>query len=513
MATYYFNPIAGSDSNNGLTPALAKASFDVFRANNLGTFGDTFLLHRGMEHVVANRNLPSGNSLGNPTTVESYGEAQVPYAIVKAGSSVAALNISQRNYTLLKNILFDGNGLTVPVYISSTATNSSTGHRVQRCKFTNSAGDNPGLYIGRENTTNTSTDYIVEDCEFYDNAASGITLMAVQNAIIRRCKAWRNGASGIGGGHGIHTQSRHIFHTSGWVLVTGTIYNRALPAFATDVFFVRHPSYPHMVKNTATPTAPGVGEFGVDSGNLYVNVGANPNGPTMAYVWSVSSGIQYEFCEAFQNLFGVAPFQEGHGLSFDDWTSDSVMKGCVSHNNEGRGFSINGGTGNRLFGCIAYGNESVGFASGSGPSNTVRNCTFFNNNVGRGANAAEMLFDNTANNSTVSNSILIGTSAIGINFGTATGCVASTNGISGFATAVSGGTVSGTITTDARPYVRSDGSLIVPDTATIATVGTENPFATSGAYAAGVTLANGRLRPGYAPVGAYMAVVPRSPRL
>lgn len=62
------------------------------------------------------------------------------------------------------------------------------------------------------------------------------------------------------------------------------------------------------------------------------------------------------------------------------------------------------------------------------------------------------------------------------------------------------------------PYVRPDGSLKVPNTATIATVGTDNPLATSGTYVPGVTLANGRLRPGYTCIGAYMAVVPRAAR-
>lgn len=62
------------------------------------------------------------------------------------------------------------------------------------------------------------------------------------------------------------------------------------------------------------------------------------------------------------------------------------------------------------------------------------------------------------------------------------------------------------------PIVRSDGSLKVPSTATLATVGTDNPLATSGTYVGGVTLRNGRLRPGYTPIGAYMAVLPRAAR-
>jgi parallel beta-helix repeat protein len=58
------------------------------------------------------------------------------------------------------------------------------------------------------------------------------------------------------------------------------------------------------------------------------------------------------------------------------------------------------------------------------------------------------------------------------------------------------------IVTDVRPFVEPDGSLKTGD----------NPLATAGTYRAGVTLANGRLRPGFVPIGAYMAVLPRTAR-
>ena len=53
----------------------------------------------------------------------------------------------------------------------------------------------------------------------------------------------------------------------------------------------------------------------------------------------------------------------------------------------------------------------------------------------------------------------------------------------------------------ADPQVRTDGS-IRPN----------SPCATTGIYAQGIPLSNGRLRPGYTPIGAYMAVVPRAAR-
>lgn len=54
----------------------------------------------------------------------------------------------------------------------------------------------------------------------------------------------------------------------------------------------------------------------------------------------------------------------------------------------------------------------------------------------------------------------------------------------------------------ADPQVLSDGS-IRPN----------SPCATTGIYAQGIPLSNGRLRPGYTPIGAYMAVQPRAPRI
>jgi parallel beta-helix repeat protein len=53
----------------------------------------------------------------------------------------------------------------------------------------------------------------------------------------------------------------------------------------------------------------------------------------------------------------------------------------------------------------------------------------------------------------------------------------------------------------ADPRVFSDGSIA-----------SNSPCATTGLYASGIPLVNGRLRPGYVPIGSYMAVQPRTPR-
>lgn len=287
MPTYFFDPDLGNDANPGTSEAAPKRSLDVFLAAGSMTFSDEARLKRGARHILStSRTLPNGQ-VDRPTKLTAYGVAQVPYAFVEnpSGAGSYAINLSQRSWITLEDLRFDANAGLGAVYWSSTGLGNATDGVVRRCLFTGTAGgDRAGLHIGRENTTNVARRFLVEDCEFFGNSASGITLVAVQIARIRRCKAWGNGWGGPGGGHGIHTQSRHVFVTSGWTLVSGTIYSRTLAAHELDVFYARHPSFPALTKNTATPTAPSIGQFGVSDGLLYVNINADPNSPTITYV-------------------------------------------------------------------------------------------------------------------------------------------------------------------------------------------------------------------------------------
>ncbi len=65
----------------------------------------------------------------------------------------------------------------------------------------------------------------------------------------------------------------------------------------------------------------------------------------------------------------------------------------------------------------------------------------------------------------------------------------------------SGGSIEGSAVTQ-DPRVQSDGGIPA-----------SSPVATAGTYVSGVTLANGRLRPNFTPIGAYMAVLPRTARV
>ena len=65
-------------------------------------------------------------------------------------------------------------------------------------------------------------------------------------------------------------------------------------------------------------------------------------------------------------------------------------------------------------------------------------------------------------------------------------------------------------TTDPTPFLSNEGALRIPDGTLLTTLGANNPLALSGAYISGVQLRNGRMRPGFCPVGACQAVLPRT---
>lgn len=453
MATYYFDADNGSDGNDGLTPGTAKRWLEPFGAGA----SDRLLFRRGTRQLIqttAEKTIVNGVP-GAPTYYGVYGEAQVPYAIFTkpAGSPGSTiLNGSHRRDYVVEDLFFDLAGTSAynSLYVSATTSGNANGIRIRRCKFANSVGDRAGLYVGVENTINTVFDVLIDDCEFWNCGADGLTILAGSGVIARNCRGWDNGLTGVNGGHNFRMSSRFVSVSSGWTLVSGTVYSRALGSHETDVAFVRHGSYPRMVKNVATPTAPTVGQFGVSGGLLYINANGNPNGGSVNYVWRAGANNGFEYCHSLRSRWNTAaPFHEGHGMSFDDWASDSWMIGCVIEDSEGLGVSINGGDNNLIHACVIQRSEMRGISLGSGAGNQVTHCEFLRNNTGRDASNAEIGGSATAANTVIRNNIMHSPGrTYGVYFDSASGCVAENNLVFGTTDAVFGGTETGTVTID-----------------------------------------------------------------
>jgi len=500
MATYYFDGTNGDDANAGTSEALPWKSYDAKFSST--TTNDVLYFKRGTTQTVTT----AFQGIRDGFRMYAYGAGPRPRWVASGAqaSSGMILNFSRRTNVVVEDQDFDATGTTRAVFCAAQSTFATSNVTFRRCLFHNATGDGAPV-IQEQTTAQQPSNYTFQECEFYDNGGHGSIVMGSGHRFLQ-CKAYRNGAVAAAGGHGFSARAARTEVTSGWTLVTGSVYQRTLAAVEVTVFGVYTLTGQRaLTQNTATPTSPGAQEWGQSGTTLYVNVAGNPNGQTIVYAWAPCTNLRYVGCEAYDNIWNqAAPYLEGHGFAADDWTSDSQYVGCVSRDNDGAAFSFNRGSNNKLMGCVATRNDSAGLTSVAGSGNQVRNCVFVDNNAGNAPASWEILFDQaSATSCVVTNSVLIGDVTNGVQFNVTAGGTATTNAIFGYTSATQNGSASGTIVANVRQWLNSDGSLVMPG----------NPLATAGTYVSGVTLANGRLRPNFTPIGAYMAVLPRTVRV
>lgn len=468
MATYYFDSVNGNDSNPGTDINAPKATYDAWTQASTAA-GDRFLFKRGTTQLIttSNKSLIGGTAAA-PVYYGAYGPSHLPRPkFITTNTATGIFNQSRRSHYIVEDWHFDMEGAEInSLYISATSLGDVTNVRIRRCLFENAGGDFAGLYIGREASAFVTYNVEVHQCVFRGNGADGITVLACSGVLVKDCVGYDNGSEGPNGGHNFRLSSRKNTVTSGWSLVGGTIYRRALAAHELDVYFVQTPTYARATKTTGP--SPSAGQFSVydDAGTLYlyINNNANPSGVSITFVWDACVGCVFEGCVSFNSLWNrAAPFQEGHGLSLDDFVSNCQIIGCVSFNNEGLGISINGGDNNLIQGCLIYNNSMRGVSVGSGQNNRIINNTIVHNNRGEGASDNEIGVGGTTSTGTVvSNNIIVSDEPVGVAFGATTGCVAQTNRIYGPADPVDGGTETGTTTTDPKlgpNYAPTDATL------------------------------------------------------
>lgn len=468
MATWYFDTNAADNSLDGHSPATALKDYDAFRAGGGGANSDTYLFKRGTTHVISTANLGfrSGLSSTNRTIIGAYGTASVPYATITPPPTGTLNNDFIANCSGLSNIdfydiYFDALSRTsYTLYILASGSTANSNHKFARCYFTGAkAGSTSGsgLTIGGTATSTGDTgNYLFEDCHFFNNPVHGFLPNGVHDVIMRRCKFYGNGFNAPNGGHGFSSKYRlQEFTSSGWTNSSGTIWYYVLQAYQVDVYYVKTSvsGYGRLVKNTSTPTAPGLGEFGVSGGNLYINVGSatNPASQSVQYAWGRCYNLLVEDCEAWGNVNDPAsPFVEGHGFAFDNWTDNSIFRRNKSYNNGGAGFTCNLGDNNLIEACIAYGNQASGIAASSAGYITARHNTFYDNNLGAVGirNNGEITFFQNCRNGDISNNVLrhIGDVQYGIDLHpTAVGFTGSNNCIYGYSAAERGSVFTGTL--------------------------------------------------------------------
>ncbi len=458
MTDHYFDPVNGSDSANGLTPATAKQSYDTY-IQSFGSSGDRFFLKRGVDHIIstANTGVRSGVSDSQRTLLAAYGVAQVPYAFVKNPSAVGnmILNGSGRSYVDFEDLYFDGQGVCqYSIYLFASGSTANVGHRISRCYFTNMLSGQAGLIFGATATsTGDAGYYLIEDSYFFDNPGHGLIPNGAHDILVRRCKFLRNGFDAQFGGHGFSAKYRVTDALSGWTSPgVNKIWQRTLAAYEPDVYYVKTSvaAYKRLAKNTLTPTTPAKGEFGVSGGLLYINVDSlsDPATQSINYAWGRCYNIVVEDSEAAYNIADPkAQFLEGHGFALDAYTDDSIFRRLYSHHNQGAAFSLNLGDRNTLESSIAEGNGVSAVSAASCENVLIKHNTLINNNQSRAPYNGEIVFLSNAKNGVISNNSMEGSTVRAVDLdATCTGFSGNKNNVYGYSTIESGSTLTNTTT-------------------------------------------------------------------
>lgn len=461
MATYYFDSALGSDTTGNGSQALPWATYNGKYASLAN--GDVCFFKRGTNQVISTlyRQFRSGTSAAAPFTFGAYGTGANPIFTYPASPWGYILNGGNLKWVTVEDIDFDCGGLSQSgIYIAGQGTGEASGWRVTRCRFYNSS-DKPGIVVTKEATATTAiiTDIIFRDCDFFDNGGHGFYNCHTTNVSLYGCRAWNNGATNVDGGHGFSHRWNRTDVTSGWTLVSGTVYKRTLSAAeaAGSVDYMQATPYPRMTKNAGTPTTPAAGEFGVSAGELYININTNPSGVAIRFAWGRCGEVRMYGCESWSNVANVdAPYLEGHGIAFDDFTEDSLIERCHSHDNDGAGISLNRGDSNTLRSCLLVDNGSFGVACNTSASAVVDSCTIANNGGGSAYDTdgadSELSFSAGSMDGTIRNcciKAITGGNTYGINVDpSATGWVVSGCNVTGFTTAVRTVTATGAVSGD-----------------------------------------------------------------
>lgn len=407
MATIYIDPtVSGTGTGTLEDPYQSWASVSWVAGNNYLQKGGT--TYNGRLTVGASGTLSSRIFVG------SYGN--ISKAKILGGvTDTAAARVAQRSY-----VTFMGLDFSCPVTSSSgnglegffTSSTEGLGIWIINCDFHDCKNIGLALFTTVVGVGATVRNSIIMNCNFINNGYHGSAIYGSVFNVQSVNNYYFNNALTVDGHGASNFAHRTTYTNTGWSNPGGTVYSRALtapggttgtPNNAYQVVYNKSP-YWNLTKNNSTPTTPGLGEFGYDSGNLYINVGEAPAvGREVKVSVEEAKQIYYINCKAL-DTFKVSA--EGSGFQADDF-AEVTYQGCISQNNAGSGFFFNLGRFSKAIGCVALNNLNAGFHTSAAPSINLDN-NLSANNVAEGIS-----IDLGSDSSTVRNSIIMGNS-IGI---------------------------------------------------------------------------------------------------
>lgn len=369
---------------------------------------------------------------------------------------------SGRNHVTVQDIAFEDCGSGVLCYSSNTSTAS---YIIERCSLRRGClatanGDSPGVLR-----------MIVRDCDIADFGSMGINVNASTGAGIQYAEV-----------------SNNTIRDGGNSWSRGGVYVQARNADRSTMTIVRN----NDISGCRWSTGPG---GPADGCGIYVE--ARSDG-----VQVYGNVIHDQFCAIQDNsgrrnlITGNLIYNVRVGLRVSN-QDDAALSDCRVYNNT---FIVGDTRYAPNAGAPSTGIDYPGiWMFWHGPTQPL-NITAKNNifaNVGGGRGRA---FVGLAQNYATSSIDVNGNAVFGFE----------TNFLRAFddSAPVGGPSVTHATTADPRPYLAADYRLRT--TIDIGGIPMPNPLRNAGTYFAGAKLMNGRARPGWTPVGAYMGVVPRA---
>jgi len=292
--------------------------------------------------------------------------------------------------------------------------------------------------------------------------------------------------------------------------VSGTVYSR------TDTKLVLRAGWDgadgrFLPQTAGLQSTPGAFEWGVVPGspntiyiNLNVDTGSTLTGLALVFMsYTYADGILAENNTVIRQYGNV----DSSGIGFDNQTAGCTARNNVTLNCSGEGYVSNKGSNNVFYGNVSSGDCVVLTTRPAINVNAGNLCKIYNNTIlnsnGLGIGGSSRFDPMDVRNNIIHRAAGV---AIGVDYN-----VSSTINFNARSLCAAGGTTGANdVAVNATAFISlPDGSLAIPTTATLASLSAINPLAVSGTYVQGVDLKNGRARPGYSPIGAYQAVLPR----
>lgn len=374
----------GNDANSGSTELLPKKKMTA--ATKAATY--RVMLKRGVTHVYDDAVNPypmvSGHHVG------AYGDINDPKPIVVSTSSSTAIFqvLGTRSNISISDLDIDLSGLANRIAVhclvqSAGQVQTNIAHRNLRAYGGTATGYAEAFLVQGittlAQTSNTAEiyDIVYENCTADAVPGHGFHAVGAVGKLVSG--AWHGVdyfgcvADGCGSQYDTHgfssqcaagysgTPDKSLWTNSAgnvyYLSLSGaTVYNRNVWGVSELIMQLADGSWRLFLENTATPTAPGSWEYGVDTATqrIYVNMaGESLTATSHQMKMAVQSlrGMRWINCIARNQLWpNTTGIREGHGIAFDDFVSESAIINCLIENNYGSGVSINNGGNNRIYG-------------------------------------------------------------------------------------------------------------------------------------------------------------------